>query len=186
MGEKLNIENKFIFMFELCVVPSSIIDVCLRKGNKAVLMNRLSEKIKNPSKPNVVIVDEQQLLYHIAYHIGMVSVVVDSMRQHISSYPNHSKKIIVFDKYDDHTAKDHERVCRAGEGYVSYNLTYNSPLPHGHAVMKNKQNKVKLTRLISSFDMGENVLTESRDDAAFDHDEADITLISYLLQEAEP
>ena len=189
IGEQLKIEKKYIFQFELCVVPSSIIDEygCLRKGNKAVLMNRLSEKITKIPYPDVVIVDAQQLLYHIVWpNGGMISAIVDSMKQHISYYPNHSKKIIVFDKYDDCSVKDHERVRRAGEGSVSYNLTHNSPLPHRDAIMKNKQNKVELTRLISSFDMGENVSTESRADATFDHDEADITLISYLLQDAEP
>ena len=151
IGEQLKIENKYIFQFELCVVPSSIIDEywCLRKGNKAVLMNRLSEQIKNPPDPDVIIVDAQQLLYHIVWpKCGDVSALVDSIKQHLTSYPNESRKIIVFDKYEDCSAKDHERIRRAGEGSVRYTMSISSPLPHRDSVMKNKLNKLQLTQLI--------------------------------------
>ena len=51
--------------------------------------------------------------------------------------------------------------------------------------MKNKHNKRCLSRLLSTFNLecGESV--ESRDDGVFLHDEADITIISYLFQAAD-
>lgn len=30
---------------------------------------------------------------------------------------------VVFDRYDEHSAKDHEMVSRAGEGSVEHNIT---------------------------------------------------------------
>ena len=53
------------------------------------------------------------------------------------------------------------------------------------AVMKNKHNKRGLSRLLSTFNMGCGVSVESRDDGVFLHDEADITIISYLFQAAD-
>ena len=47
--------------------------------------------------------------------------------------------------------------------------------------MKNNHNKVQLTRVLSAFSMGSNVQIESKFDEQFGHDEADITMISYVL-----
>ena len=51
--------------------------------------------------------------------------------------------------------------------------------------MKNKHNKRGLSRLFSTFNLGNGVSVESRDDGVFLHDEADITIISYLFQAAD-
>ena len=53
--------------YELCAVPPSLVDKydCLRKGNKAVPMHRLGVKQSQLQRPNVVIVDAQQPLYHV-------------------------------------------------------------------------------------------------------------------------
>ena len=94
----------------------------------------------------MVLVDAQQLLYHIVWpNVGDTSALVDSLKQYLLSYPNGSKKILVFDKYHDSSAKDHERMRRAGEGSSRYNLSLGSPLPHREAIMKNKYNKLQLT-----------------------------------------
>ena len=50
--------------------------------------------------------------------------------------------------------------------------------------MKCKNNKQKLASVLSTFIIGENVVMETKDDGAFSHDEADITMISYVLQAA--
>ena len=91
----------------------------------------------------------------------------------------------VFDRYTEISAKDHERQRRAGVGCNTFNLNLNSSLPSRDAVMKNKHNKRGLSRLLSTFNLGCGVSVESRDDGVFLHDEADITIISYLFQAAD-
>ena len=51
--------------------------------------------------------------------------------------------------------------------------------------MKSKNNKRKLASVLSTFTVGDMTTTESRDDSAFDHDEADITIISYVIEAAK-
>ena len=83
------------------------------------------------------------------------------------------------------SAKDHERQRRAGVGSNTFNLDLNSPLPSREAVMKNKHKKRGLSRLPRAFNLGCGVSVESRDDGVFLHDEAVITIISYLFQAAD-
>ena len=49
----------------------------------------------------------------------------------------------------------------------------------------NKHNKRELSRVLSLFKIGPNVTMDSRCDGAFTHDEADVTMIAYMLQAAE-
>ncbi len=185
VGQQRQLQLAPIFKYELCSVPASIIDEygCLRKGNKSALVNRLGvQKVDSPF-PDIVIVDAQQLLYHIIWpHGGDASVLVESIKGRLSCYPAGTEKILVFDKYDDLSAKDHERMRRAGEGSTDYNLTTSSPLPHRDAVLKNKHNKQELSRVLSTFNLGADVSTETRDYGGFAHDEADVTMMTYLLQ----
>ena len=51
--------------------------------------------------------------------------------------------------------------------------------------MKNKHDKRGLSRLLSTFNLGCGVTVDSIDDGVFGHDEADITIISYILQAAD-
>ena len=51
--------------------------------------------------------------------------------------------------------------------------------------MKNKHNKRGLSRLLCTFNMGCGVTVDRIDDGVFGHDEADITIISYMLQAAD-
>ena len=67
IGQKRGIDLLQIFAHELCQVPASLIDDygCLRKGNKAALVKRISVVSDCPLMPDVVLVDASQLLYHI-------------------------------------------------------------------------------------------------------------------------
>jgi hypothetical protein len=47
--------------------------------------------------------------------------------------------------------------------------------------MRSKSNKKRLVSVLGSFGFGENVTVETNEDAAFGHDEADVTMISYVL-----
>ena len=60
---------------------------------------------------------------HIAWDAPML---FENTKQRVSSYhgyPPGTEKILVFDRYDDISAKDHERIRRRGEGTTNYNLT---------------------------------------------------------------
>ena len=65
-------------------------------------------------------------------------MLFENTKQRLSSYhgyPPGTEKILVFDRYDNIPAKDHERIQRGG-GDCS--LTINSPLPSRDAILKNK------------------------------------------------
>ena len=115
-------------------------------------------------------------------------MLLENTNQRLSSqdgYPAGTDKILVFDRYADISAKDHERVRRGGEGSTDYNITVNSPLPSGDAILKNTHNKLELSRILSTLDMDADMSIDSRYNGGFEHDEADVTMIAYLLQAAE-
>ena len=75
--------------------------------------------------------------------------------------------------------------CGGGEGSTDYNLTINSPLPSRDAILKNKHNRLELSRILSTLDMDADMSIDSRYNGCLEHDEADVTMIAYLLQAAE-
>ena len=101
-------------------------------------------------------------------------------------YPPGTEKILVFDRYGDIPAKDHERIRRGGgEGSTDYNLTINSSLPSRDAILKNKHNMLELSRILSTLDMDADMSIDSRYNGGFEHEEADVTMIAYTLKSAE-
>ena len=186
VGQQRQLHMSQIFQYELCAIPPSLIDEygCLRKGNKYALANRLGVQQSAAQPPDIVIVDTQQLLYHIVWpHGGTVYIVAENIKRRLSYYPVETENIVVFDKYDDQSAKDHERMRRAGEGATEYNVTASNALPKRDAVLNNKHNN-KFYRVLSSFNLGDDMSMESRVDAGLAHDEADITMVAYTLQAA--
>ena len=92
----------------------------------------------------------------------------------------------MFDRYDDIPANDHERIRRGGgEGFTDYNLTINSQLPSRDAILKNKHNKIELSRILSTLDMDADMSIDSRYNGGFEYEEADVTMIAHQLQAAE-
>ena len=139
---------------------------------------------QNREVPELVIIDASQLLYHIVWPFrGHVSDIVESNKRRLSPMPG--EKILVFDKYHDLSAKDHERVRRAGIGSTKYNLTVNTQLPNREAIMRNKHSKLVLSHVLSTYSFGGNVTVESHSDGIFKHDEAYITMISHFLLAAD-
>jgi len=65
-------EFLLIFGYELCPVPPSLMDDhgCLQRGNKAILIHKLGVKHHKAPRPDVIIVDAQQLLYHVVWPCG--------------------------------------------------------------------------------------------------------------------
>ena len=188
IGQRTQLELGPLFDYELSAVPASLIDEqgCLRKANKSALVNPLGIIEGTPATADIVIVDVQQLWYRIVWpHGGSPSDVIELIRRRLSRYPHKAEKIIVFDKYQDVSAKDHERMRRAAEVPIDYELSITSPLPKRDAIMKSKNNKRKLASVLSTFTVGDMTTTESRDYSTFYHDEADIIMISYVIEAAK-
>lgn len=187
IGQQRKMELEPLFAYELCAVPSSLIDEhgCLRKSNKSALVKRLGVLETLPIAADIVIIDVSQLFYHIVWpHGGSPSDLIASIRGRLSRYPNGTDKVIVFDKYHDVSAKDHERMRRAGEVLIDYELSITTCLPKRDAILKSKNNKRRLASVLCTFNVGDNVMMESQEDGVFGHDEADITMISYVLEAA--
>ena len=186
VGQKRNIDFSVIFQHELFPMPPSLINEygCLRKGNKSMLVKLLGVAVKNPSPPDVLPVDASQLLYHIVWpSSGTVEDLADGMKNRLVSYQ--VETYAIFARYDGTSAKDHERHRRAVEGSTAYLLALTSPLPGREAIMKNKDNKRQLFQLLCIHDLGNNIKLVSRADSMVMHDEADISLISYMLHLGE-
>ena len=69
VGQHRLVELQIHFDNELCAVPASIIDEyeCLRTGTKSTLVSKLKVDDLQPDARDIVIVDGQQLLYHIIW-----------------------------------------------------------------------------------------------------------------------
>ena len=102
------------------------------------------------------------------------------MKVRLASLPGEC--VLVFDRYGNVSLNDHERMRRAGVGSTNYNTANNNPLPNRDAILKNKQNKRQLSRVLSTFDMGTAVTIDTQYTEVFGHEEADVTIISYVLQ----
>ncbi|KAK4327240.1 hypothetical protein Pmani_002296 [Petrolisthes manimaculis] len=158
----------------------------LRKGYKSALANQLGVEKVDASNPDVVLVDMQQMLYNIIWPLGGdATMLFENIKRRLSYYPAGTEKLKVFDRYEDLSAKDQERMRRGGEGSIDFNLTINSPLPKRDTILKNKHNKLELSRVLSTMDMDAEMSVDSRYSGGFKHDEADVTMIAYLLQAAE-
>ena len=57
------------------------------------------------------------------------SELIASNKEHLSDYPEASKKSVVFDKYQDISAKDHDRMQQASGAVLDYDLSIASHLP---------------------------------------------------------
>ena len=67
------------------------------------------------------------------------------------------------------------------EGSTDYNMAINSPPPNRDAILKSNHNKRELSRGLSLLNLGPDVTMDSRDYGAFTHDEADVTMVPYML-----
>ena len=103
----------------------------IRKGDKANIVKKLAIISTEPCPPDEVIVDGGQLLYHIVWPCGStISTVATSMATRLKNYSVIHTNLI-FGKYGNVPAKDHEGSRRAGGAVpAEYNLTLTSPLPN--------------------------------------------------------
>ena len=107
------------------------------------------------------------------------------MNTYLRDHYEQCKEVIAIpDKYNKLTPKDHERSRRAGVGSKTHTLSLNTELPSRDEILKNKENKRQLNDLICKFDSTENAQFVTQEDCIAHHEEADITLISYMLNRA--
>ena len=122
-------QRRLLFDYELFAVPASLINEqgCLRKGNKSAFIKRLGVIECTPATADIVIVDVQQLLYRVVWpHGGSSSDVIESIHRRLSRYPHEAEKIFVFVEYQNVSAKDPERMRRAAEVPIDYELSITS------------------------------------------------------------
>ena len=165
-------------LFEYKPVPASIINEygCLRKGNKSVLIQRLGILEPNPPVPDVVLIDASQLIYHVVWPSSRtVADLAAGMGHRLKCY--NSQTFVIFDRYEQVSAKYHERQRRARESSTDYRLSLTTPLPSRDKVIKNKTNKRRLGELLCTQSIGDHIEMVSRADSIVTHDEADVSLL---------
>ena len=171
-----------MFNYELAPFPPSLINDygCLRKSDKSILVRKLGSTIASPSDPDILLIDGNQLLYHVVWPVpGTAENIAASIKARLGTLSY--KVYVIFDRYDGVSAKDRERLCRPGDGTRPYHLAINTPLPARKYVMGNTDKKRQLIQLLCTFHISEKVELVSYLDCMARHDEADITLISYML-----
>ena len=112
------------FGYELCALHTLLMDEngWLRRGNKAILVHKLGAKYLKPSRPDVIIVDARQPLYHVAWPCGgNVSVLAESLKAWLACYAA-TEKILVFDRDTEISAKDNKGQRRAVFGSTTFKL----------------------------------------------------------------
>ena len=62
-------------------------------------------------------------------HVSSPFELIALNEEHLSNYPEISKKIVFFDKYQDISAKDHDRMQQAYGAVLDYDLSFASHLP---------------------------------------------------------
>ena len=74
VGQARHLELAPVFEFELCAVPPSLIDEfgCLLKGTKSTLVHKLCVPQEEQTQADMVIIDAQQLLYHVVWPVGVM------------------------------------------------------------------------------------------------------------------
>ena len=189
VGQQRGMEVTDIFQYELSPVPPSLTDEfgCLRKADKTVLVKCLGVPVNSAPAPDVVLVDASQLLYHVVWPVaGTAGDLASSFGARLSRYPPEAQKLVLFDRYydDEPTAKDHERMRRAVAGSKDFHLTPSTPLPCRKATLKNSKNKSLLASILCGYTTQNNVQLVNKLDCLVTHEEADITLCSYMMKAA--
>ena len=187
VGQQLNIDMADVFQFELSPVPPALIDEygCLRKSDKSVLVKSLGVVRIAPCAPDIVFVDGGQLIYHVVWPVSRTMVeLAASFSTRLGDYPPETKKVILFDRYDQETpsAKDHERARRGSAKEVR--ITTNTRLLCREIILHNSKNKNMLNNILCGYSLPQIQLVK-KTECAVTHDEADITLCSYMLRAAD-
>ena len=89
-----------------------------------------------------------QLFYRITWpHVSSPSECIVSNEEHLSNYFEASKKIVIFDKYQDISAKDQDRMRQDSGAVLDDGISIASHLPFRYTKMKIKSNKRKFANV---------------------------------------
>ena len=91
---------------------------------------------------------------------GTVADLAAGMGHRLKRY--NTETFVIFDRYEQVSAKDHERQRGAEESSTEYRLTLTTPLPSHNKVMKNKANKRRLGELMYTHSLGDHIVLERR------------------------
>ena len=136
---------------------------------------------------DVVLVDASQLLHHVGWPVaGTAGDLALSFGVRLSRYLPEAQKLVLFDRYykDEPTVKDHERVRRAGGGSKVFHLTPNTQLPCREAMLNDSMYKLLLASILCAYTLQNNMQLVNKLVCLVTHEEADITLCSYMLEAA--
>ena len=156
-----------------------------------MLVKCLGVPVISAPAPDVVLVDASQLLYHVVWLVPETAGnLASSFGLRLSRYPPEAQKLVLFDRYYEYepTAKDHERMRRAGAGSNDFHLMHNTQLQCREAILNNSENKSLLGSILCGYPVQNNVQLVNKLDCLIDclviHEEADITLCRHMLETA--
>ena len=183
ISQKRCINLREVFMYELSPVPFSLFDQYgdMLSGTKSTLTHRLAQYIPNTDTPNIVIVDGIALIYHVVWpQNGRVQTLCESMVSRVADVNIVDDVYIVFDRCKTGSIKEHERVRRSkGHAAPNHKLTLTKVLPARDIIMKNTLNKQQLAHLLCMCHVPPSVHKLGDVDNIFDHEEADVSMVSY-------
>ena len=154
----------------------------MRKGTKSILLKKLATFTSELLIPvDVQIVDGNEALYHTPWpKFGTFGHFADTF---CNSFTGPNEIYVIFDKYMPGSIKSHERMRRAG-GLVPkhHTLSKDTPISVRDIIMKSDHNKEQLIKLICDTNHGCPTLhLIGKDQSRFNHEEADVNIVSYLL-----
>src|SRR6218665_1327694 len=173
-----------VFMYELSPVPAALFDEFgdMRKGNKAILIHKLAVFSEVPFDPvDAELVDGNEAIYHTLWPTN--KPLMTFTNNFVGSFDRTHETYIIFDRYDQHSIKTHERQRRAkGNKQRQYVLRSNTMLPAKDIIMKSEENKRSLIQYICGSKTTNPRVHLIGEDCDYGHEEADVKIITYFLQ----
>ena len=125
--------------------------------------------------------DGNESIYHTLWPRN--STVKKFADTYVSSFERTHSTYIIFDRYDKHSIKYHERQRWAkGSQFHQYVLSSNTILTAKDVIMKSDVNKHALIQYLCDANKMNPQLQLIRDKCEYHHEEADVKIVSYLLK----
>ena len=184
ISQNRDIELSELFKYELTPMPLSLFDEYgdLRKGSKHVLMQKLAVFTENELPPvEVQLIDGNEALYHTFWPKN--TTLLHFAQGLVDRFVRPCETFVIFDCYKENSVKSHERQRRAkGIAPRAYELRSETILPSKENIMKSDQNKKSLIQFLCNMEHNHNSLHLIGEDSPYTHEEADVTIMSYLVK----
>ena len=173
-----------LFKYELSPVPPSLFDEYgdMRKASKVKLVHKVEVFTDTQLDPiDAELIDGNEAIYHT---LRSRNISVDEFANNfVTAFDIAHPTYILFDRYDKNSIKSHERQRRAKSCVPrQYVLSCNTILPARDVFMKSDANKTQLIKCLCNVDINNPHLHLIGDTRVYQHEEADVKIISYLLQ----